>query len=124
MSALANNMPIPKDTVLPDGNVATWMTTGPNPRRDYGPDQGQMGWRLHAVIVTKEQLNAKLNDIRHARSMCGIHPAHGWNMDLFIDEPCKRCTAKLAKINPAAVAHYMKHIEVVKAATSSTRRTT
>lgn len=120
---LRDTLSIPKDTTLPDGKIATWMTTGANPKRDYGPDQGQMGWRLHAVVVTKEQLAGKLHDIRHARAMCGIQPAHGWGMDLFIDEPCKRCTAKLAKVNPEAVEHYVRHIELVKAFTSA-RRTT
>lgn len=58
-----------------------WVTTAPNPRRAMGQDEGQRGWRLHAVATGKE------------RAACGLRAAHGWGFDLFIDRECQRCAA-------------------------------
>lgn len=77
-----------------------WLTTLPNPRRGYRPhrhgaDQGQIGWRLHAVRVEGEVSTMK--EIRFTRALCGLQPVHGWGVDLFIDEECSRCWAAVEK---------------------------
>jgi len=70
-----------------------WLTTAPNPYAPaYGYDQGQRGWRLHAVQATDDET---LTQVRGRKSVCGILPAHGWDLDMFIEQRCKRCTAKL-----------------------------
>lgn len=74
-----------------------WLTTYPNPRvRGYGADDGQRGWRTHAVWADNA---AEFGDIRRNASACGIRPAHGWGMDMFIDRKCARCVKALTKIN-------------------------
>lgn len=69
-----------------------WCTTSPNPNsRDFGPDAGQRGWRIH--LVPKGQSEHMFYGKYKAPSLCGIRPRHGWGLDLFIDEPCARCEA-------------------------------
>lgn len=59
-----------------------WLTTQPNPRTPAtGHDAGQRGWRLHYVDLESGS----------KRAACGLLPRYGWGLDLFIDEPCKRC---------------------------------
>lgn len=68
---------------------AQWLTTSPNPRvRGYGPDDGQRGWRLHAVICEDATSRADANKLP---ALCGLRPRHGWGLDLFIQKPCARC---------------------------------
>ena len=70
-----------------------WLTTAPNPRAAAtGFDAGQRGWRLHAVEGGE---NATFTELRHASALCGLWPRHGWSLDLFIDQKCKRCEAKV-----------------------------
>lgn len=72
-----------------------WLTTAPNPRvRGYGADDGQRGWKLHAVIADDSQLFA---DIRNSRALCGLLPSHGWGLDLFIEDKCARCADKVGR---------------------------
>lgn len=74
-----------------------WLTTAPNPRStDRGWDQGQRGWRLHAVRATSDE---KFNALDGRRALCGVLPSHGWDLDLFIDKKCRRCEAKLATLS-------------------------
>ena len=73
-----------------------WLTTSPNPRsRATGYDAGQRGWRLHLVDVDGRK-NSK--GVDNAPALCGLRPAHGWGVDLFIDRPCARCLAKMEKL--------------------------
>lgn len=70
-----------------------WLTTAPNPKSPAtGFDAGQRGWRLHAVEAPEK---AKFADIAKQAAVCGTRPAHGWGIDLFIDERCDRCVRKL-----------------------------
>lgn len=75
-----------------------WVTTGQNPNvPQYGVDQGQRGWRLHAIEARKDESFAAVRDRRAA---CGLHARHGWAMDLFIDRPCAKCLVKLGLACP------------------------
>ena len=66
-----------------------WLTTAPNPRHPgTGYDAGQRGWRTHAVPAA---IGDRLSDTKYRRALCGLRPAHGWGMDLFIEERCARC---------------------------------
>lgn len=77
-----------------------WLTTSPNPRVTSGSaDAGQRGWRCHAVKATSE---TKLQDIAREHAACGLLPAHGWDVDLFITRYCARCVAAIAKIRAQA----------------------
>lgn len=79
-----------------------WLTTAPNPRTPVtGFDAGQRGWRLHAVDAAPDQ---KLSEIRWQKAACGLSPAHGWGLDMFINDPCERCVKKLG-MSPKPAAH-------------------
>lgn len=66
-----------------------WLTTAPNPRSSMkGYDAGQRGWRLHAV---KGELGESFAEVSNRRSLCGMAPAYGWSLDLFIDTYCQTC---------------------------------
>lgn len=66
-----------------------WVTTAPNPRvRATGYDAGQRGWRLHAVQAPPQ---ATFSKIEGRAALCGLIPRHGWSLDLFIQDRCKRC---------------------------------
>jgi hypothetical protein len=39
----------------------------------------------------------KFSSLRGRRDACGLLPAHGWSMDLFIEERCSRCESALVK---------------------------
>lgn len=77
-----------------------WVTTAPHPwkraHRD-GWDQGQIGWKLHAVILHKTD--------RRLRALCGLRPAHAWGLDLFIEDKCKRCEKRMAKLEANSTAN-------------------
>lgn len=68
-----------------------WLTTNPNPRSPAtGHDAGQRGWKLHAV----EADDREIMPLKGRRAACGLIPPHGWGLDLFIEDRCKRCAAK------------------------------
>jgi hypothetical protein len=74
-----------------------WFTTMPNTRLGYrhhthGADDGQIGWKLHAVPVDDQAVPEK-----KAQALCGLRPRHGWGMDLFIEDECSRCAAAMEK---------------------------
>lgn len=72
-----------------------WLTTAPNPRTPAtGHDAGQRGWKLHAVFSDSESFK----DIRFNRAACGLQPGHGWSLDMFIEDKCQRCAAKLLRL--------------------------
>lgn len=73
-----------------------WLTTAPNPRvRGYGADDGQRGWKLHAVIADDKTV---LADVKYEHALCGLVPSHGWGLDLFIEDKCKRCVEAAARV--------------------------
>jgi hypothetical protein len=73
-----------------------WITTAPNPRtRATGFDAGQRGWKLHAVEVIEDSFERS----RYQAAACGVLPAHGWSLDLFIEDRCKRCLRRLGSIS-------------------------
>ena len=70
-----------------------WRTTQPHPYKRahrHGADQGQLGWRLHAVPKQENQLKS-------GKALCGVRPTHGWGLDLFITDTCDRCEAQIVK---------------------------
>jgi hypothetical protein len=72
-----------------------WLTTAPNPRSPAtGVDAGQRGCALHAVETTGRE---RLSKLRGRRAACGLLPRHGWGLDMFVDDRCKRCVAALSK---------------------------
>ena len=78
-----------------------WLTTGPNPKSSRtGFDAGQRGWRKHAINKDWITTKTKFEELKNVKSVCGLLPAHGWSDDLFIEEKCKRCEAKLAALVP------------------------
>ena len=69
-----------------------WLTTAPNPHTPAtGVDAGQRGWKLHAVNTDTDSFA----EIRWTRAICGLQPAHGCGLDMFIQDKCKRCTTLL-----------------------------
>lgn len=72
-----------------------WLTTEPNPRSPAtGHDAGQRGWRLHAIDSPTDSFKA----IRWERALCGLQAAHGWGLDMFIEEKCQRCLNKFNQL--------------------------
>ena len=75
-----------------------WLTTAPNPASHRGTpfwnewDQGQRGWRLHAVPGDED---ATFTQSRFEPSVCGIIPRHGWDLDAFVEDRCVRCAKRL-----------------------------
>lgn len=79
-----------------------WLSTLPNPHsRDTGYDAGQRGWRLHAVLASNEQT---FESIKRQPALCGLVPAHGWGMDLYIERKCARCVRAVEKM-PTKIEH-------------------
>lgn len=78
---------------LPEGYQ--FLTTSPSPYvNPYGVDQGQRGWRLHIVRAHPHETEAQVKD---RPALCGLHPAHGWSLDMFIDRPCAPCLRALKR---------------------------
>lgn len=69
----------------------------PNPTVfDGSPDAGQHGWKLHLVelgIETSKRFRGyvKPQTVDTSPALCGLSPAHGWGLDLFINDECERC---------------------------------
>jgi hypothetical protein len=69
-----------------------WLTTKPSGRaHTCGADDGVTGWKMHAVVASDKTL---LKDLGRQPALCGLRPRHGWGMDLFIEDHCKRCEKK------------------------------
>jgi hypothetical protein len=82
------------------GMTMAWLTTQPNPRSPAtGHDAGQRGWKLHAV---KASPTTKLSSLRLHPSLCGLVPSHGWGLDTFIEDRCRRCTAAVERLSAGA----------------------
>ena len=52
------------------------------------------GWKLHLVEASPD---TPLADLRYCRPLCGVRPAHGYDLDMFIADECARCTKAYAK---------------------------
>jgi hypothetical protein len=73
-------------------NKIEWLTTLANPKRPAtGYDAGQTGWKLHCVQV----INDSFKQTGRAKALCGLIPAYGWSLDLFVEDRCKKCLNKL-----------------------------
>lgn len=73
-----------------------WLTTSPNPRvRGYGTDDGQRGWRTHAVQAADGDT---FEQVKHLAAACGQRARHGWGMDMFIELKCAKCVRALTKV--------------------------
>jgi hypothetical protein len=74
-----------------------WCTTMPNPTVIcWTPDAGQRGWKLHLVTpgrVRVQRLRGypTLTHLDVSQALCGLRPAHGWGLDMFIEDECNRC---------------------------------
>lgn len=69
-----------------------WLTTRSSGKsHTHSADDGQTGWRLHAVPAQPSQ---RLTGIGRVRALCGLRPRRGWGLDLFIDEKCRRCALR------------------------------
>lgn len=76
-----------------------WLTTAPSGRsHTHGADDGQTGWRLHAVVADPAMT---FDQIKLYRAVCGMRPRTGWGLDLFIERRCARCEKKLG-LEPCA----------------------
>ncbi len=71
-----------------------WLTTYPSGRAHTpAVDDGQIGWRLHAIEAPS---SATFEDIKGHAAACGLVAKHGWGLDLFIEQRCSRCEKALA----------------------------
>ncbi len=71
-----------------------WVTCGSNPLRfENGQGSAVTGWRLHA-LRTDAKLFSELNGLR---ALCGLAPRHGWDLDMYIDRKCHRCSKIAAR---------------------------
>ncbi len=75
-----------------------WATTAPNPRGPgYGVDGDQRGWKLHLVDVNALYQATPKSPV-WGDALCGLRPRHGWGLDMFIEDQCKRCVARAKKL--------------------------
>lgn len=82
-------------TAMADTLAVHWLTTLPNPNgksHTHGADDGQVGWRTHAVVAPE---GASFAAIKLYKAACGMTPSHGWGVDLFIERKCAKCEKKL-----------------------------
>ena len=87
-----------------------WLVTSPHPKHSgAGWDSGIRGWKLHAVIDPKYDIEPSVWDLKgpmrsKTRALCGLRPRHGWGVDLFIEDECERCAAIVEKLEAARSA--------------------
>lgn len=110
---MANPMP-----VIPAHH---WMTTYPSGRaHTHGADDGQTGWRLHAV--PDAPVYGKKDDgnpgYKWRPALCGTKPGTGWGMDLFIEDECARCLKWLAKRGDKAATDAIARRVLLRGVTS------
>lgn len=88
--------------------IIEWLTTYPSGRsHTHSADDGQTGWKLHAV---------ETGEYRRRRALCGCRPGTGWGVDLFIDKPCLRCVARATKLKVNIPAEILEeHRTLLKA---------
>lgn len=69
-----------------------WLTTRASGRaHTVECDDGQTGWKLHAVVADDSETFAQIG---RRPSLCGLRPKHGWGLDLFVEDKCKLCEKK------------------------------
>ena len=75
-----------------------WLTIATNPIRvRRGFDGGRSSWKLHAVRLEDDQ--RKFSDIpKGTETVCGMRPAWGFDLNVFITDHCKKCERILAKV--------------------------
>jgi hypothetical protein len=71
-----------------------WLTTAPAAGAPLLGNAGRRGWKVHAVEVNEGET---FRDVRARRAACGLLPAHGWDMDPYVIDRCKRCDAALSQ---------------------------
>jgi len=69
-----------------------WLSTEPNPRASGLNAAG--GWKLHAINLDDD---ATYLGIGPRAAACGLRPAHGWGIDLFVTDRCIRCRLALGE---------------------------
>lgn len=87
----------PFGTLKPEAETpgVLWLTTAPSGRaHTHGADDGQTGWRLHAVPGSWSET---FTDIGRRAAICGVKPGTGWGLDLFIERRCARCQKKAVR---------------------------
>jgi hypothetical protein len=74
-----------------------WLTIATNRSRvKRGFDGGRSSWKLHAVRLEDDQ--QKFSDIPNGtETVCGIRPAWGFDLNVFITDSCKRCERIFSK---------------------------
>lgn len=78
-----------------------WATTVPNPKGPgHGVDGDQRGWKLHIVNAETLYQATKQSPVFGA-ALCGTRAKHGWGLDFFIEDECKRCLARAKKLSLA-----------------------
>lgn len=78
----------------------SWLSTFPSGKaHTHGADDGQTGWRLHAVpdAPAYGELHDDNPGWKWRSAVCGTKPGSGWGHDLFIEDECQRCLKWLAK---------------------------
>jgi hypothetical protein len=90
------------DAIVAEGakHGIVWLNTAPDPRRPAtGFDAGRSSWKYHAVRGDEKM---KISALRWERTLCGVLPAHGYDLDLFIpllpEYQCRKCLRAYAKL--------------------------
>lgn len=65
-----------------------WLVTALRPDGRVSGYHSNSGWRLHAVVASDDET---FEQVKTRRAACGLLPAYGWDVDLFIERPCRRC---------------------------------
>jgi hypothetical protein len=63
-----------------------WLTTQNDPRAPGWAEP--VGWKMHALEIEGA---LKFSEIKQLKAVCGLIARHGWGLDLFIEDRCKRC---------------------------------
>lgn len=72
-----------------------WLSTYPSGKaHTCEADDGNTGWKLHAV---EAPANLSAKEVGKIRAFCGLRPKHGWGVDLFIEDHCSRCEQALER---------------------------
>jgi hypothetical protein len=69
-----------------------WLNTNANPRLPGWTEHH--GWKMHAVEAPAD---AKLEDVKRSRALCGQRARYGWYVDLFMIEDWSQCYCERCK---------------------------
>ena len=67
--------------------IDDWYSTNVRPNSPLGH---VTGWKLHSVAIPDGELSGK-----GFVALCGLMPRHGWGVDLFVTDKCKKCLKRL-----------------------------